>query len=314
MNLGNVFNLTLVNQTIAQATPLLLTALGGLFSERSGTANIALEGIIMMGAFFGYAGTYYTGNPWFGIICALLAGLLVSLVHAVVTATYKVDHIVSGIALNILCQGLTGYLLVVLFHSQGSAREFVAQLPTINISFLKSIPAVGPLLDAVFGQGPLVYLAFILVFVSRYILNETVFGLRFTSVGEAPQVADSLGVQVAPIQYAGVMISGLLAGAAGAQLTIGTMPRFVYLMSGGRGYIALAAVILGKWQPTGVMWSSLLFGFFFSLADNLQGTGFAIPNEIFLMLPFILTIIVVSGVIGHSEGPAHAGKPYIKEL
>ncbi|NMB10771.1 MAG: ABC transporter permease [Firmicutes bacterium] len=314
MSLGSVFNLTLLHQSIVQATPLLLTALGGVFSERSGTVNIALEGIIMIGAFFGYAGTYYTGNPWIGVIWAMVAGLLVSLIHAIVTTTYKVDHIVSGIALNLLAQGLTGYLLVALFQSQGSAREFVAQLPTITIPFLKAIPVIGPVLNAVFSQGPLVYLAFLLVLVGWFLLERTVFGLRFTSVGEAPQVADSLGVRVEPIQYAGVLISGLLAGAAGAQLTIGTMPRFVYLMSGGRGYIALAAVILGKWKPVGVMWSSLLFGFFFSLADNLQGTGFAIPNEIFLMLPFILTIVVVSGLIGHTEGPAHSGKPYIKEL
>lgn len=308
-----IVNITLFTQTLTQAGPLILAALGGLYSERTGTVNIALEGMLLMGAFFAYTGTYYSGNPWVGVLCAVLAGAMLALVHAVVTVTCKVDHIVSGIALNMLATGLAGYLLFSVFGSQGSTREFVKGLPTVHLTFLETIPVVGPVLAEVLAQGPLIYLALMLVGVSSFLFNKTILGLRMTAVGESPQTADSLGVPVERIQYLGVLLSGALAGLGGAQLSIGSLSQFVQQMSGGRGYIALAALILGRWRPSGVLWSCLLFGFLFSLADNMQGTGIAIPNDVFLILPFILTIVVVAGVGGKAEPPAFDGKPYIRE-
>ncbi len=309
-----ILNTTLLNQTIVAATPLVLASLGGLYSERTGVVNIGLEGMMLAGAFFAVWGDYITGSPWVGVLFAVGIGMGLGLIHAVLTVTFKSDHIISGTAINIFSLGLTGYLLLVLFHTHGSTREPVTQLPYINFTALERIPVVGKFINEVFfNHTPIAYIALGLVILTWFLIYKTPLGLHMRAVGEYPEAADNMGINVNRIKYFGVIMSGALAGMAGAQLSIGVLTQFVQGMSSGRGFIALAAMIFGKWKPFGAMWASLLFGFGTALASNLQGTNVAIPNQFFLMVPFILTMVVLAGIVGKSIPPAADGKPYEKE-
>jgi simple sugar transport system permease protein len=295
--MSEIFTIALIWSTIRLSTPLILAALGGLFSERSGVINIALEGMMLAGAFTAAAVTYAVGNPFVGLAAGMLAGMLIAAVHAVACIQYKADQVVTGTAINILMLGLPAFLSGAFFLSSGSTP----QIPKEHL-----IP-----------WTPIV-IALVLVPLSWYVLYKTPFGLRLRSVGENPEAADAAGVPVARMRYAGVLLSGLLAGIGGAYLSIGQSSLFTRNMTSGRGFIALAALIFGKWRPVQTMLACLLFGFTEAVSIQMQGvvklpSGDDIPVQFIQMVPYILTIVVLAGFIGSSRPPRALGIPYEKE-
>jgi simple sugar transport system permease protein len=291
----NIFNVGLLFSAIRLATPLLLAALGGMFSERSGVINIALEGLMLAGAFTAASMTWYAQSPWVGLASAIVAGAAIALIHAVACIRYRADQVVSGTAINILLTGVPALLSGAFFLSSGSTP----QVPKENL-----IP-----------WTPVV-LAFALVPASWYVLYRTPFGLRLRAVGENPEAADAAGVSVNRMRYTAVLLSGALAGIGGAYLSIGQSSLFTRNMSAGRGFIALAALIFGKWRPVQTMLACLLFGFTEAIAIQLQGVHFGgeeIPNQFVQMIPYVLTIVVLAGFIGQSRAPRSLGLPYNKE-
>jgi general nucleoside transport system permease protein len=287
----DIFNYALIASTIRLSTPLILAALGGLYSERGGVINIALEGMMLAGAFTAAAVTVFTYSPWAGLLAAGIAGLLVAALHAVVTINYRADQVVSGAAINILFLGVPALLSGALFESTGATP----QLPRDQ-----TLP------------NTLVYLAFILAAVTAYVIHRTRFGLRLRAVGENPEAAMAAGVSVTRMRYAGVLISGALAALGGAYLSIGQSSLFTRNMTAGRGFIALAALIFGKWDPVGTLLACLFFGFAEAVAIRMQGTV-DIPNQFIQMIPYILTMVVLAGWIGRATPPKALGTPYIKE-
>ena len=293
--MSDIFNVGLLLSAMRLATPLLLAALGGLFSERAGVINIALEGLMLAGAFTAAAVTWYAGSPWVGLASAVLAGAAIAGVHAVACIRYRADQVVSGTAINILMLGVPALLSGAFFLSSGSTP----QIPKEQL-----IPLTP------------VFIAFLLVPVTYYVLYYTPFGLRLRAVGENPEAADAAGVSVNRLRYAAVLISGALAGIGGAYLSIGQSSLFTRNMSAGRGFIALAALIFGKWRPVQTMLACLLFGFTEAVAIQLQGVpigGREIPNQFIQIIPYVLTIVVLAGFIGTSRAPRALGIPYQKE-
>ena len=312
----SVFSVALFASTIRAATPLILAALGGVFSERSGIVNIALEGIMLIGAFFAVIISYYAAQLGFpplasallGLAGAVVFGILISMIHAVVSIQFRADQVVSGVALNILALGLTGFLLQLIFETSGNSPS-VPNLPATAIPGLSSIPIVG---DIFFNQPPIVYLALLAVPLSAFVLYKTPLGLRLRSVGEHPQAADTMGINVFKLRYLGVALSGVLAGLGGAYLSLGQLNIFTENMTNGRGFIALAAVIFGKWNPWGAAGACLLFGLADAIQISLQNAGVNIPSEFLLMFPYVVTLIALAGFIGQSRPPAASGVPYEK--
>ena len=301
----DIFSLGLLLSTIRVATPLILAALGGMFSERSGVINIALEGKMLAGAFTAAAVTYaadeklHMGNasPWIGLLAAILAGLFIAAIYAIVCIRFKADQVVSGAAINILMFGLPGLLSGAFFLSSGSTP----QIPKAHL-----IP-----------WTPIV-IAFGAVLLSWYVMYRTPFGLRLRSVGEKPEAADAAGVSVNHIRYSGVLIAGVLAGIGGAYLSIGQSSLYSRNMTAGRGFIALAALIFGKWKPVQTMLACLLFGFTEAVSYVLPGlvklpSGNDIPVQFIQMVPYVLTIVVLAGFIGSSQPPKALGIPDQKE-
>lgn len=297
-----------IASTIRLATPLVLAALGGLFSERSGVINIALEGKMLAGAFTAAAVTYAAdkklglGNasPWVGLLAGMLAGLFIAAIYAVSCIKFKADQVVSGAAINILMIGMPGFLSGAFFLSSGSTPQ---------------IPK-----DHLLPQSPIVIAIAIgvLVAVIWYVLYKTPFGLRLRSVGENPEAADAAGVSVSKIRYSGVLLAGVLAGIGGAYLSIGQSSLFTRNMTAGRGFIALAALIFGKWRPVPTLLACLLFGFTEAVSNYMQGvvklpSGEDIPVQFIQMVPYVLTIVVLAGFIGTSRAPRALGIPYQKE-
>lgn len=305
----NIFSYTLIASTLRLATPLILAALGGLYSERSGVINIALEGLMLAGAFTAAVATFYTKNPWIGMFTAVFAGIAVAAIHALATITFRADQVVSGTAINILFLGVPALLSGALFASTGATPQLPREqtLPDLEIFNSQTSPA----LASIFNQKPVVYLSFLLTFATIYILYQTPFGLRLRAVGENPEAADTAGVSVTRMRYAGVLISGALAGLGGAYLSIGQSSSYTRGMAGGRGYIALAALIFGKWDPIGAMLACLLFGFAEALSIRMQGTV-NIPNQFIQMIPYALTIIVLAGLIRRATPPKGLGVAYSK--
>ena len=287
----DIFNYALIASTIRLSTPLILAALGGLYSERGGVINISLEGMMLAGAFTAAVVTVFTHSPWAGLLAAVIAGLAVASLHAVVTINYRADQVVSGAAINILFLGVPALLSGALFESTGATP----QLPRDQ-----TLP------------NTLVYLAFILVAVSAYVIYRTRFGLRLRAVGENPEAAMAAGVSVTRMRYAGVLISGALAALGGAYLSIGQSSLFTRNMTAGRGFIALAALIFGKWDPVGALLACLFFGFAEAVAIRMQGTV-DIPNQFIQMIPYVLTMVVLAGWIGRATPPKALGTPYVKE-
>ena len=295
--MADLFTIALMFSTVRLSTPLILAAIGGLFSERSGVINIALEGMMLGGAFTAAAITYASGSAWVGLFAAVAAGIVIALVHAVACIRFKADQVVVGTAINIMMIGLPGFLSGAFFLSSGST-------PQIPIEHL--LP-----------RAPVV-MAFVLVPLAWYVLYSTPFGLRLRAVGENPGAADAAGVNVARIRYSGVLISGALAALGGAYLSVGQSSLFTRNMTSGRGFIALAALIFGKWRPVQTMLACLFFGFTEAVTIQMQGvvklpSGEDIPVHFIQMVPYVLTIVVLAGFIGHSRPPRALGQPYEKE-
>ena len=289
------------------ATPLLFAAIGGMFSERSGVTNIGLEGMMLMGAFFGILGADKFGTWYLGLLTAIVAGGLMALLHAVLAISLRSDQIVGGTAINFLALGLTGYLYIDLYGAEGTPTD-IPGIPAINLSFTEGVPFFG----AVFADlNLMIWIAILLVPLSWIVLFKTPLGLRIRAVGEHPKAADTVGISVYRIRYSAVVLSGMLAAAGGAYLSIGFLNSFTENMTAGRGFIALAAVIFGNWRPFGAAAACLLFGFSSALAQRLPEYSDS-AAVLFQALPYVLTLIAVAGVIGRSIPPAAVGRPYKK--
>jgi simple sugar transport system permease protein len=287
------------------ATPLALAALGGMFSERSGVINIGLEGILLTGAFASVLATWATGDPWAGAGAGVFAGVLIALLHAVVSVTFRADQIVSGVAINLFAMGATQFLTWIVWGSSANSPPVAAmQHWTLPESWGGLARAVNPVLG---HYPPLVLVALALVAAAHVVLFRTPFGLRLRATGEHPEAADTLGISVRKMRFSGVILSGALAGLGGAFLALNTH-QFVKNMSAGRGFIALAAMIFGKWTPLGALGASLLFGYAEAVQMGLQGR--AVPTEFVQMIPYVLTMVALVGVIGRSRPPAAVGKAY----
>lgn len=305
-----ILNYTLIASTIRLATPLVLAALGGLYSERSGVINIALEGMMLAGAFTAAVVTVFTANPWIGLLAALVAGALVAALHGVATINYRADQVVSGTAINILFLGVPALLSGAFFESTGATPQLPRDQVLPDVTIFDA--ATSPVLASIFNQKPLVYLAVLAVVCSVFVLKRTRFGLRLRAVGENPEAADTAGVSVVRMRYAGVIISGVLAALGGAYLSIGQNSLFTRNMTAGRGFIALAALIFGKWNPVGALLACILFGFAEALSIRMQGTV-NIPNQFIQMIPYVLTMVVLAGLIRRATPPRALGVPYVKE-
>ena len=303
----DIVNVGLFAATLRMASPLIFASLGGIFSERAGIINIALEGMMLTGAFSGVFVTYVVGNPWVGVFVAILAGGLLGLIHGILTIKFAGDQIVSGTGINIFALGFTAYMSQIVWGSRGASQS-VQGLGTVSIPFVADIPFLG---DVVGKQTPLVYIALIAVIASYLILFKTPSGLRLRAVGEHPGAADTTGIKVYRTKYLCVIASGMLAGLGGVFLSLGQLSLFVNGMTGGRGFIALAAMILGGWSPFGALGASLFFGFADALQIRLQSVG-ALPSQIVLTLPYILTIIVLAVFARRRSAPSDY-KPYEKE-
>ena len=307
VTISDFISVGLFAAAIRLATPIIYAGLGGMFSERVGIVNIGLEGTMLISAFAGVVTSYYTGNPWIGVLVSIITGGLVSLILAVLTIRYAGDQIVCGTGINILALGFTSYMTQIIWGNRG-ASDGVQGISDIAIPIVKDIPVIGP----IFGtHSPLVYLMPLVVYASYYVLFRTPFGLRIRAVGEHPVAAETAGVDVIKIKYTGVIISGLLAGLGGAFLSLSHLNLFTRGMTGGRGFIAMAAMIFGKWMPFGILGSGLLFGFADALQIRLQSLGI-LPPQIILMIPYLLTIAILAGVVGKAVAPSDY-KPYKKE-
>ncbi|MCB8918960.1 MAG: ABC transporter permease [Ardenticatenaceae bacterium] len=290
--------------TLRQSTPLVLGALCGIFGERSGVINIGIEGQMLMAAFVGFLTNVYTGNLALAVAAGVTTGALMGLFLAFMSVTLKMDQIIGGTVLNILAFGLTGY-----FYTAGLTTS--GKLLPVPLGPLADIPLVGPVL---FNNPPLTYLTLLLVALAHYVIYFTRWGLRMRAVGEHPRAADTVGINVFWMRYANVMIGGAFAGLAGAYLTLEAVGSFERNMTNGRGFLALAVMIFGKWNPLGAWGAALLFGFASAMQTQLQFTGgLEIPHQFIGMLPYLLTIIVLAGFVGRSRPPAAEGVPYEKE-
>jgi ABC-type uncharacterized transport system permease subunit len=308
---GKSLNLTgMLVSSLVRATPIALAALSGLYSERSGVVNIGIEGMMLIGSFTSVVMASVSGNLFLGVIAGILAGMLFGWLHGVLSIKYRVDQIVSGTGIIILALGMTSYLqrsVLNLYPELNQPGSVIAAFP---IPGLYKIPVIGPLL---FNQSPIIYALFILLIVTRILMYQTRWGLRTRSVGEHPKAADTLGINVFRTRYVSVLISGAIAGLAGAYMSIGAAGRFNEGMSAGKGFLGLAAMIFGNWNPGGAFLGALIFGFFDSWQEKLSILQVGIPVDLLGMAPYIATMIVLAGLIGRSRMPAADGQPYKKE-
>jgi general nucleoside transport system permease protein len=306
-NLESVFDATLIAQTFGLATPLVFGAIAGMFSERSGVINIGLEGMMLMGAFWGLYGSDKGGTWVVGLLLGMVSGGLLALVYAYFAIHLRADQIVGGTAVNFLAVGITGYFFQQFYNGQVTGNPSV--LPEIHISGL------GHFLEASIGSlSILTWASFLLVIVSYIVLFKTPIGLRIRACGEHPRAADTVGINVYLIRYGCVVLSGLLVAIGGVYLSLGPQGNgtFIFNMSSGRGFIALAAMIFGNWRPAGAFGAAVLFGFSSALALKLQVYS-SQAATLFQILPYVLTLVAVAGVIGRTVAPAADGKPYAKQ-
>lgn len=285
--------ISLIFATIRQAAPILITAIGGLFSETCGIVNIGLEGMMLIGAFSSAVISYYTGSWGLGILAGAISGGLIAAIHAIISIKYKGNQTVSGVAINLFASGFTIFMLKVLFQ-QASNSPSATKIPMV------------------FKFSVIVYLIYGIAIWSNYFLFRTVTGLRMRAVGEYPLAADTVGINVNKIRYFGVIMSGVFAGIGGTYLSLGALSQFSKDMSAGRGFIALAALVFGKWNPKGVLFASLLFGFADAMQTIIQQHVTFIPPQFIQMIPYILTLLALAGVVGKAVAPSASGKPYDK--
>ena len=294
--------LAIIASTIRFSIPYTLAGLGGVYSERSGVVNIGLEGQMLAGAFTAVAVANSTGNAWIGLIAAIFVGMMLGLVHAIVSVTYKADQIVSGLAIIIFAAGITVFFSWLIYNKTQIKAEYALRLP-----LLYDIP----FFQVLFSEIPItIFLTVAIVIASHFIIFKSVFGLRLRSVGEHPKAADTLGINVYRMRYLAVIISGGLAGMGGAYLSLEHAHYFVKGISAGRGFIGLASMIFGKWTPLGTAGAGLLFGFGEALKPYLPKI---VPSQFIDMIPYILTIFVLTSAIGRATPPATIGIPYSKE-
>lgn len=295
-----------------QAAPLLIAALGLVVSERAGLMNIGVEGIMLMGAFTGYAATKLSGSYWIGLLAAIIVGLIMITIFAVLTISFKATQVVVGAGMNILCAGLSSFIFRRLFYGTGimDSGITVDTFQAIPIPVLSEIPIIGPMF---FDQNIIVYFGLLMIPVLIFVMNKTAVGLKIIAVGEHPKAADSLGINVTLVRYAATLFSGAMMGIAGAYLSIAQSNAFAEGMTSGKGYIAMAVVILGKWKPNGVFFGALLFGLANATQMNIQNLGVEIPNNLVMMLPYIVTVLAVVAVSKTKvDAPGAQGIPYEK--
>jgi len=307
-NLDQVFDASLIASMLVFATPLTFGAIGGMFSERSGVVNVALEGMMLMGAFFGIYGADKTGSWFLGILIAMLAGGLLALVHAFFAIHLRADQIVGGIAINFLALGITGYFFFQLYHGANISPN-IPRIPNVRIPWVRDQSFIGP---AIGNLNLLIWVAIALVPISYIVMFKTPIGLRIRACGEHPRAADTVGINVYAVRYASVVTSGMLASLGGVFLSVGFVGTFNENMTNGRGFIALAALIFGNWRPFGAFGAALLFGFSTALAFRLPVYSDSAAT-LFQALPYVLTLIAVAGVIGRTIPPAAVGRPYKKQ-
>ncbi|WP_166238034.1 ABC transporter permease [Paenibacillus turpanensis] len=307
----------LMNTTLVFSTALIFAAMGGIFSERSGVVNIGLEGFMVAGAFASAVAAFYAeeaglgaASSWVGLVAAMAFAAIFALIHAVASITFKADQVVSGVVINFLAVGMCLFLVKMLFEGSGETPTLdEAVFSKLNIGELSQIPFIGPV---VFNEYPTTYIAIALVAITWYVLYKIPFGLRLRAVGEHPSAADTVGIKVARIRYAAVLLSGALAGLGGATITLTTTSNFSHTTISGQGFIALAAMIFGKWHPAGALGAAIFFGFAQAIRNYVQLFEFSrgIPTEFIFMLPYILTILVLAGAVGKSRAPSALGQPY----
>ena len=304
----------LIGTTLMYSTPLIFTSLGGVITERSGVVNIGLEGMMYFGAFVGAAVAYFTQDPWMGFVCAGLAGALLGLIHAVACVSFAAEQIVSGIAINFLGPGAALFLSRMLFDGATQTLTVPNKIP-LPLSFLfgegKLFASAG-VMDLIFNRFATVYLAFLMVWLVWFVLYKTKLGLRVQAVGEHPEAADTLGISVYRIRYGAVIMSGFFAGLGGAAMSIAVVSRFSNTLISGHGFIALAAMIFGKWRPQGAMLACLLFGGAKGFEIFLGAKGVPIPSSVLAMLPYVLTIVILVSFVGKTTAPAAIGKIFDK--
>jgi len=304
------FNLVgMLNTSLVRATPIALAALCGVISERSAVINIGIEGMMLLSAQAAVVIGTLTGSLYLGLFAALIAGALIAALHAVLVIRFKVDQVVSGVAINIFGTGVTSFISSRFLEKNTDMLNNSGTFPSISLPLLSKIPVLGPVL---FENNLIIYLTILLVIVLHVMLFYTPWGLRTRAVGEHPKAADTLGVNVYLVRYVNVIIGGMIAGLGGAYFTIGSVGRFDEIMTAGKGFIGLAAMIFGKWNPLGAYASSMIFGFADSLQVKLQILRVPIPSEFLLMVPYIVTMIVLTGVVGRAVAPAADGEAYEK--
>lgn len=306
--MNNNLIISVIDSTLRMAAPLIFAGLGGVFSERSGVVNIGLEGMMTIGAFFAVLGSFMTGNALVGILFAIIAGSILAALHAFLSINLRADQIISGTAINLFGPALASFLIVKIFK-KGGQTDIVNGLPYKIPKFIENIPIIGEFIS---GLNWFVIIAIVLVFVSSFVLFKTPIGLRIRSVGEHPKAADTLGINVYKTRFLCVMLSGALAGLGGAALSLGTTPVYREGMVAGRGFIALAAMIFGNWNPKGTMWACMLFAFGNAFQIVAQGTGLSIPTQVYSAFPYVLTMLALAGFVGKTVAPAADGVPYVK--
>jgi len=315
--------LQILDSTLRLATPLLLACLAGLYSERAGIFDIGLEGKMLMAAMASASVAFFTGSAWLGALAGIGGAMLFALVHGLASITFRGNQLISGVALNFVASGITVLIAQALFGQGGrtAALEGDARFSPIELPFaeaLSGVPVLGPFYaEVISGHSALVYVALLLVPLSWWVLYRTRFGLRLRAVGENPAAVDTAGVSVKGLRFSAVIVTGVLCGLAGAYMASGLQAGFGREMTAGRGYIALAALIFAKWRPWAALWACLLFGFFQALAlrpDVVEGVvGAKVPVSALDALPYVLTVIVLAGLVGKAIPPRAGGEPYVKE-
>ena len=308
---GKSINLTgMLVSSLVRATPIALAALSGIWSERSGVVNIGIEGMMLFGAFLAVLLASASGSLFVGIIGGILGGALLAALHAVLSIRYRVNQIISGTGIIILALGVTSYLQRAVLNTYPKLNEPGSAIPAIGIPGLWKIPLVGPVL---FNQSPVIYALFVLLALTYVLMYYTRWGLRIRAVGEHPRAADTLGINVFRIRYICVLISGAIAGLSGAYMSIGSAGRFNEGMTVGKGFLGLAAMIFGNWNPQGALIGSLIFGFFDSWQEKLAILQVGVSADLLGMAPYLATMIVLAGIVGRVRGPAASGQPYEKQ-
>jgi len=308
---GKSINLTgMLVSSLVRATPIALAALSGIYSERSGVVNIGIEGMMLVGAFTSVVLASVSGSLFVGVLAGALTGVLLALLHGVLSIRFKVDQIVSGTGIIILALGLTSFLQRSVLNLYPQLNQPGPAIAAVAIPGLWKIPVIGPLL---FNQSPIIYTLIVLLAATHVLMYYTRWGLRTRAVGEHPRAADTLGINVFKTRYVSVLISGAIAGLAGAYMSIGSAGRFNEGMTAGKGFLGLAAMIFGNWNPGGAFFGSLIFGFFDSWQEKLAILQVGIPIDLLGMAPYLATMVVLAGFVGRARMPAADGQPYEKQ-